>query len=262
MSAATTYRRLKDPEATKPKRVAVSTPCTRCGGSGIFSRFGTCFRCGGNGIDPTPDKVWAFPKAWTDEECAAFDDARLERNAKATERREAKRLAERDAVWNANLARCPLLAAEDVEGWAVDIVDKAHRFELTDKQIAAFEKAVDRSRQAEVERQQRVERQQQAGHFGELGERIEVEAQVVFVKEVEGQYGTSYLVKMTTADGAVLKTFSSGEFGYEASLDYHRTRWNKEPGTTYRIKGTVAEHGEYNHVPETLLKRVKFIKEA
>lgn len=123
--------------------------CDRCGGSGIFHIWGTCFRCGGNGVDPTY-REWAYPAAWTDEQCQAHVDLLNARNAASRERAAAKRQAKADAVYASNVAACPALArlADDdfrgqFDGFVIDIRAKSFSFALSDRQADALTRAVE-----------------------------------------------------------------------------------------------------------------------
>ena len=73
--------------------VKLITPCSRCGGSGIFHIYGTCFRCNGGGVETV------IVRAYTEKEYAALQKAA----AKRAENREAKEKARiDDAIANAD----------------------------------------------------------------------------------------------------------------------------------------------------------------
>lgn len=142
----------------QPKQCVVER-CDRCGGSGIFHIFGTCFRCGGNGKDPT-HRGWGFPKAWTDEQCQQWLDARQQRLDKARATREAKKTAKQLAVYRANAEVYPVLGqfhdTSGSGGWPIvreslserlspvvrDILGKSIRYPLSVNQAAVLEKAL------------------------------------------------------------------------------------------------------------------------
>jgi hypothetical protein len=222
--------------------------CSRCGGDGHYSYNpvdGTrCFGCNGSGIG-----------AATTEE----DILRRARNrAKAAERR-ARRAAEafEAAATAAETWRAehPVLmqtlndyrdkAGESgPEGILADLAEQADRRPLSDGQVELVDGLVAQI----VERTAQREAQQAAGYFGEVGKRVEVDVEVVFTKYIHTERfdrSDSVLVVMRTAEGQTLKTFSSGAFG-----------WGREKGQQLRIRGTVSEHGEYDGLPETMLKRV------
>ena len=146
-----------DTSITEPQKVG-SVPCHRCGGLGIVRPWGTCFRCGGLCSDPT-ERQWLFPASWSDEERHAWNVAREERNEKARRRSAEKRQAQRDEVFTRNIEKAPALAdIFPLQDWAGnfvrDIAFKAQDFDLSEKQAAAFEKAVQEDRQRHEDREQ------------------------------------------------------------------------------------------------------------
>lgn len=161
----------------KPAKV-VETECYRCGGAGGYKQWPgfTCFRCGGSGIDPTQHD-WAFPNDWTDEQIENWDQARLDRNQAAQERRAERKRAEAEATYANNIEKYPELehieqlrtqeaeafqeiedrlgnryymegqaarayddeikAARLTDPWSHDILSKMRRYELTENQAHA-----------------------------------------------------------------------------------------------------------------------------
>lgn len=171
---------------TKPAKKA-PCHCTRCGGGGYVHSVvegGVCFRCRGNRQDPTL-RDWAFPADWTDEQCSQFLDAKHDA---ARARRDAKVAAEKASIvatWNANLEACPALAEfaqfvnfvpgdEPKATWpdvprfstawesqfAADIVAKARRYRLSDKQVSLVSsvraKITERATKAAIEAESAV----------------------------------------------------------------------------------------------------------
>ena len=204
----TTFHRFAN--LTKPAKQA-ACPCIRCGGGGYVHSVvegGVCFRCRGHRQDPT-HRDWAFPQAWTDEQCQGFLDGKHEA-AKA--RREAKAAAEKASIaaaWNANLEVCPALAefAQFVDfvpgdepkatwpdvprfstAWesqfAADIVHKARRYRLSDKQVSLVSsvraKITERATKAAIEAETAV--------AVEPGRR-EITGEVLAVKAYSQSYG-------------------------------------------------------------------------
>jgi len=203
-----------------PAKIVVD-PCFRCGGGGVVPPWGECFRCGGNGKDPTY-RSWAYPSDWTDDQCKAHEAARDARNEAARGRAHAKKQAEATRVWEANVAAHPILveakaalqAYSDgepepvLEGlygeethdsirarneyarlnslppFVYDIVSKASRFQVSEKQAAAVEKALaDRdSRHVRDEARKASFKDIPAG-------RGEVEGVIVSVKNTSTQVG-------------------------------------------------------------------------
>lgn len=200
----------------KPAKIVVD-PCFRCGGGGYFPQWGECFRCGGKGKDPSY-RSWAYPADWTEEQCKAHEAARDAKNEAARGRAHAKKQAEATRVWEANVAAHPILAEAKaalqaywdgepepvLEGlygeethdsirarneyarlnslppFVSDIVSKAIRFKISEKQAAAVEKALaDRaSRNARDEARKASFKPVPSG-------RAKVEGSIVSVKHTE-----------------------------------------------------------------------------
>ena len=114
--------------------------------------------------------------------------------------------------------------------------------------IASAESALAREEQRSITRQVEAGEAAASQFVGTVGQRLTTDVTVKFVRAVGTDYGTSYLVSMTDADGNTLKTFSSGQFGYDA-----------EVGQTLTIKGTVKNHEVYNDTKQTLLTRVALV---
>jgi len=83
--------------------------------------------------------------------------------------------------------------------------------------------------------------------IGNLGDKVELAGRVDLVREIDGAFGVSWLVKVETPDGLV-KTFTSAA-GF-ADL---------EVGQTVTIKATVKSHETYQDRRETLLTRPKLV---
>lgn len=172
---------------TKPAKTA-PCHCIRCGGGGRVNSVvegGICFRCRGTRVDPKY-RDWAYPAAWSDEQCESHQAAVEEaRQAKAKAKADAAR-ASIVACWNDNLEACPALvefahAVQFVPGdeprqtwpdvnrfwtdwesqFASDIVSKARRYRLSDKQVSLVEsiraKITERSTKAAIEAEEAVE---------------------------------------------------------------------------------------------------------
>jgi hypothetical protein len=169
-------------------------PCSRCGGSGIFYIHGTCFRCGGSRVDPTY-LTWAYPAAWTDEQCQAHVDSLNAKNAAARDRAAAKKKAKTDAIYSANVARCPALArlADDdfrgqFDGFVIDIRAKSFSFALSDRQADALTRAVE-AKEAFIARRDAQKAEAIANAKPCPAGRVEIEGDVLSIKEYPGDYG-------------------------------------------------------------------------
>ena len=233
----------------KPESVRVGCACTRCGGSGVYHTYGACFRCGGNGEDPTGVREWAFPAAYRDADIEVFFDRKRARAASARARAAAKRVAAGEAQLAANVEAFPVLAeilADDAilysSEFVSDVVGKARRFDLSERQGAALVSAVERFRARAVEDLDRPVSVFQ----GVVGERLRgVEVTVAFERGFPSQFGTSYLVVMVDGVGNVFKTFGSGAFCGSAVV-----------GDAAVVTGTVKAHEVYGGVEQTVLARV------
>lgn len=203
----TNYPRI---DADKPSKIVVSK-CCRCGGSGIYGNHGTCYRCGGAGSDPS-HREWGYPRSWTEEQCRAHVESRLARNDTARSRKAAKEKAKADAIWSANVEKCPGLpglrhdfVVFDVfdipkhqwpetlrlaTAWEAqfirEIVSKAFRFAISDKQAALLasieDKFAERAAKRAAERASAV-----AAPEG----RVQIEGTVLSIKNYESHYGTT-----------------------------------------------------------------------
>lgn len=212
--------------------------CNRCGGYGhreYLRDFGTyCFDCMGSGLgEPT----------------TAEDAAKLMKTRIATKRRNEKKAFEeaweQALAWNAfrdeNADVIAWLAGkEERRGFIGDMSSKvANCITLTDRMI----EVVSRIAGEDAERAAKV---QAAGHFGTVGQREKkITATVKPMKDFEDYFtgGTKWLITMETAEGHILKTWTTGAFA------------EVEVGNEYTFAGTVKEHGEYNGKPETTLTR-------
>ena len=104
----------------------------------------------------------------------------------------------------------------------------------------------DTERAAERERKD-AEAAAVSEYVGEIGQRVELPVTVDLVKVIEGYYGTSLLVKMTSRQN-VVTTFYSGH------------EWDPEVGDRLVLRGTVKKLGEFRGVKETTLNRVKVVE--
>ena len=80
------------------------------------------------------------------------------------------------------------------------------------------------------------------GTIGQTG--LVLEAEVIFTKQIEGNYGTSTLISFVTDKGEVCKWFASGA-------------WDLEKGERITIRGSVKDHQEYRGEKQTVLTRCK-----
>ena len=121
----------------------------------------------------------------------------------------------------------------------LDVISSKH-LGLACSAVSAKAKADERDI---IRREAKVERAA-SEWIGEIGERLDVSATVKFIREIDGDYGISFLISMVTDDGNVLKTFNSGKFGRRAKV-----------GDRFVGKATVKDHKTYNDARETMLTR-------
>jgi hypothetical protein len=123
---------------------------------------------------------------------------------------------------------------------------------LSPKQAEWVVKMVEEEPRREQAAQERREARQRADaastHVGTVGERLRgVEAVVDFVRDLDGgMYGPKRLVKLRTAGGDVLVTFSTSEWV-----------WSAERGQQVVLDFTVKAHDEYEGTAQTTITRAK-----
>lgn len=176
----------------------VAATCGRCGGSGAYwgsYGAGPCYSCDGSGKSRRKRRVAVNP---------ADQPALDAQKARARERARAKR-AEGDAqVWADNLARYPFLATADelgVDLWhvAYDILTKAKRYPISEKQAAVIEKSLAR---AERDAERRAEREAEAeSRTPAPTGRVTFTATVEWTGLKDSQYGVQRKIRVLTDDG-------------------------------------------------------------
>jgi len=193
-----------------PECKSVIVPCTRCGGSGIYSRFhGTCFRCGGNGKDPQASFRWTLEG--TTPEAKAFVAGELNKLVARREKAAAKKAVQRQSKVAALREAHPVIADLDIivkdedqqdlaaalPGFVWNVRETAHRFgNLTEKQEAAVVKVLAQTRQRLVERAEQRESAEDAPEG-----RVVIEGEVVSVKVKETHFGSRLVFTVRDARG-------------------------------------------------------------
>lgn len=221
-------------------------PCIRCGGAGGAEHWPgfTCYRCGGQHSQRF-ERITT--KVWTAEG--------LERLYAARERAERKRQEEAEkAAQKRHMAFEAWLKGEGVD---TDVVDALFAYDgrssfLQDLQFALEHetplttKQIDAARSALAQEQERKAIAARSEHLGEVGDRLrDLEVRVLMVRDLEGHYGPSRLVKMAH-EGNTLVTFSTSAWV-----------WDVDQGDTLVIDGTVKEHDAYEGEAQTVLTRTK-----
>lgn len=100
----------------------------------------------------------------------------------------------------------------------------------------------------EIERTQKEKAESQSEHFGNVKDRLDLEVKILYQNTWETQYGYTTMYKMITNFENLCVWFSSRDLDLENDH-------------TYKIKGTIKNHSEYREKKETVLTRVKIIKE-
>ena len=86
-----------------------------------------------------------------------------------------------------------------------------------------------------------------AGHYGSVGDKVEVEATLLALIRCESDFGSTLLHKFRTSEGHDLVWFSSGRGGAD----------DDAIGKVVSIRGRVKSHGTYNDRAQTTLTRCK-----
>jgi hypothetical protein len=216
--------------------------CPRCGGAGGSPHWrpdgGVCYQCrGGRTISRTH-------RVFTEDKLAKLNDAAAKKAAKKAAAAEAKREAERVEFHKWAKPYENLLGAIKAATGNSFLVDLARKLDdhrqLTDRQLEAAAKAIERQEQREAEGRA-------SEYVGEVKDRFEFEAEVLGVYGTEGYYGHTDIVKFKDEDGNLFTWFAS---------DYT----DLERGDRMTIKGTVKKHEEYRGMKQTILTRCIYTK--
>ena len=91
------------------------------------------------------------------------------------------------------------------------------------------------------------------GHFyGEIGQKIELEVTFKWFSSFDTAYGTTYIYRFDTDDGAHLVWKSSAELG--------GNDWIINGDDRITIRATIKAHNDYHGIDQTELQRVKVLK--
>lgn len=247
--------------------------CGRCGGRGGWEGWPdfTCYECGGSGITDRPSTI----KVYTPEHAEKLRKQREARALKAQKEREAKAIAERDQ----NLIKAGFSKEDDVfviyrvVGNTYEIKDalkalgcKFNRTvgwfsptnledyecqRLEESQVLTDSIFIEWKDKADVENlfveNKRAAQASPSRHYGEIGERVELELHIDRAFESEyrrnsGWYGTSvsYMYLMHDKDGNIFK--------WSTSCDYNE-------GDDVHFRATIKDHTEYKGIAQTVLTR-------
>lgn len=95
-----------------------------------------------------------------------------------------------------------------------------------------------------------------SAHFGAVGEKLMIKAVVIGVRQIDGLYGTTTMIKLLTEEGNVAVWFASN-----APEALEKAMEAEEPATFTIIAG-VKGHDAYNGIQQTQLTRCKLVDAA
>lgn len=98
----------------------------------------------------------------------------------------------------------------------------------------------------EIERKKFANLKETSKHFATAGDKVVVKATLMQLRELEGQYGVTTMMKFVSEDGNALTWFASGSFS--------EGTW--ELGNSYNLAGTVKKNDEFHGLKQTVLTRV------
>ena len=109
------------------------------------------------------------------------------------------------------------------------------------------------ARIAQWKREQAEWEAKRRGHFyGEIGQKIEIEVTYTGCSSFDTYYGTTWVYKFDTDDGAHLV--------WKTGTNLGGNEWLVINGDRIKIKATIKDHKEYNGIEQTELKLVKVLK--
>lgn len=161
------------------------------------------------------------------------------------------------AFWAANQELVPELDAlwtiEPQMGnkFVTDVLAKAKKRTLSPKQAAALTKCYHGYMAAQERAAARREQYAEATHIGQEGCPVSFSGTVTLVKDINGYYGPSKLVKWETDDGNIVTTFTTARWS-------HLINEGEHTDCTAEVK----RHKEYQGVPETQATRVKVVRRS
>jgi len=119
-------------------------------------------------------------------------------------------------------------------------------------EIAERESEAERRRIEEEKLLAEIERKRRGHYFGEIGQKIEIEVEYKGCGSYDTYYGTTYIFKFDTDDGAHLVWKTGTKLG--------GNEWFIEEGDKITIKASIKDHKEYHGIEQTELQRVKIVK--
>lgn len=271
--------------------------CPRCGGSGIFfvavhngqgvparPDAGVCYKCGGSG------KVKGKWIERTPEYQAKLDARREAKQKKKMEELEAKRKAEYDSNYKESLQKNGFNSdgktfiflgdtysrKEEIKaaggkfdpialGWHID--HKIDGFDFIEADVSEIASVsawgrLEISADGNEWNQKKLEAQKQingegAGFFGNIGDRIKIDVELVRSSSHEVKINRmkllNYIHVMKDADGHIFVWKTANPLEKPESDTYEII----QEGEHFSIKGTVKDHCEYRDQMQTVLTRCK-----
>jgi hypothetical protein len=226
------------------------------GGSGCFAHFPTlalltqvacCVRLDG-WCSRTEAKAnyWDNKVATVDQALDFFDEkrvAKMSRNTieKYTPAEEDMQRAVEAIAWAQNL---PSDVSNDYL-WNIRVVSNrehlSHRESgLAGSIISAYNRHLEKELANKYERENALNE-----HFGEIGKRTVYTLTVTGLREIDGHYGKTTIVKFRDVEGRIAVWFASGNPSFDAEI-----------GGTYTVKATPKKHDVYKDWCQTVLSRI------
>lgn len=220
--------------------------CRRCGGEGQTPFYwvdnGRCYDCGGRGT--TARESMTEEQART--RAGQLNRSRDARIAKKENERLAtlQKRAEARAAFEAKHGELCEALRQSSDGFLRRLQEALEQYgTLTEAQVAAGERAMAQARERFVKD---AEKQLLGRPVGEPGDKVTVSGTIEQLTSIEGQYGTSRLVVLVTAERVTVKTFTTAGWA-----------WEVDKGDTVTITGTVKKNEEYKGVTASVLTRCK-----
>jgi len=172
-------------------------------------------------------------KKWQERKITPTEDQRERALAAIKFARSDKLTTDTDFKHNLKLSTASDMFHEKASGIVASLINYHERDREWELRRAQWRREADERRAKE----------KQSSHVGQVGERITLPVQVVRRKQLEGQFGITYMFRMLDGDGDVLVWFASND-----ALD---------EGKWYNITGTVKKLETYDGVKQTILTRCK-----
>lgn len=238
--------------------------CPRCGGLGGSEAWRytgwTCYQCDGATKIPKT-RTYAI---YTAEKLEKLRAAEVKRNEKKAIKAEEARVAEeaRKAAVKEEFLRehgellNKALAYGSRSAFIGSVVESAlANYKISEKQLEAVKKTVEAFEKSDASKAASV-------YIGEVGEKVEFEAKVVYHRVIsEGYaYGTlNHLVKLVTVDGNSVVYIGARPRIFGVKWDQEMETYSFDKEKVLKIKATVKKTDEYRGEKSTTIIRPKVI---